>query len=222
MPETTPAVRIAIADAHPIFRDGLRNLLAAERDLAVVGDVGDGDQAVALVRNATPDILLLDFAMPGLSGMEVLRTIGTGTRTRTVVLTASIAKLDALMSLQLGAWGVVTKDATTTAMLLKCIRSVMAGEHWIGREAVTDLVQLLRDLRRPEAVRSMPRDTLTGRELDVVRAVVEGATNRDIASRYGLSEQTVKNHLSNVFDKLGVSSRLELALYVVNHRILER
>ena len=221
MPETTPAVRIAIADAHPIFRDGLRKLFAAERDLAVVGDAGDGDQAITLVRNATPDILLLDFAMPGLSGMEVLRTIGTGTRTRTVVLTASIAKLDALMSLQLGAWGVVTKDATT-AMLLKCIRSVMAGQHWIGREAVTDLVQLLRDLRRPDAERPMPRDTLTNRELDIVRAVVEGATNRDIASRYGLSEQTVKNHLSNVFDKLGVSSRLELALYAVNHRILER
>jgi two-component system, NarL family, nitrate/nitrite response regulator NarL len=214
------SIRIGIADDHPIFREGLRRLLEAESDFVVVAEAGDGEEAIALVQRSAPDILLLDLAMPRMTGLDALRELSRGTHpVRTILLTASISKAEIVLALQLGAVGVLLKDAATQ-LLYKCIRSVMAGQFWIGRESVTDLVNTLREAAR-SAESQPPRAGLTRRELDIIREVAEGATNKDIASRYGLSEQTVKNHLSNIFDKLGVSTRLELALYAVNHRLLD-
>jgi two-component system nitrate/nitrite response regulator NarL len=219
MPET-PFVRIGLADGHPIFREGLRRLLEAERDFAVIGEAGDGDEAVAMVRRTRPDLLLLDLAMPRSSGLDALRELAHGGHSaRTILLTASITQAETVTALQLGAAGILLKDATPP-LLYKCIRTVVAGQYWIGRESVTDLVNTLREAARAAETRP-PRAGLTRRELDVVREVAEGATNKDIALRFALSEQTVKNHLSNIFDKLGVSTRLELALYAVNHRLLD-
>lgn len=214
-------LRIAIADDHPIFRHGLRKLLEVEPGFVVVGEARSGDEAVALVRSSTPDVLLLDLAMPRATGLDVLRELsGAADTVKIVLLTAAITKAEINAALQLGAAGVLLKDSASE-MLYKCIRSVAAGQHWIPRDSVTDLVEVLRQTRRGAVEPPSPRGRVTARELEVIRAVVAGATNKEIAAQFGLSEQTVKNHLSSVFDKLGVSTRLELALYAVNHKLLE-
>src|SRR2546427_11932769 len=140
-------VRIVIADDHPIFRDGLRRLLEAEPDLKVVGEACDGAEAVKLVRQLRPDILLLDLAMPRHPGLEALREMSSGpsNSVRVILLTAAAEKNQIVEALQLGARGVVLKDSATQ-LLLKSIHTVMAGEYWGGRERVSNLVEYLRTL----------------------------------------------------------------------------
>jgi DNA-binding NarL/FixJ family response regulator len=219
MSDRTGPIRIVIADDHPIFRDGLRRLLAVEPDFEVVGEAPDGRQALRCVRAQRPDVLLLDLAMPGVGGLETLRELRAETEAvRAVVLTASIDREDALEAVRLGARGIVLK-AAATPLLYKCIRAVVAGEYWIGHERVQDLVASLRGFGDARSGERPPAATLTRRELQVALAVLDGASNREIGQKLGLGEQTVKNHLSSIFDKLGVSSRLELALYAVHHRL---
>ena len=214
------AVKIVIADDHPIFRAGLRGVLAAERDFVVVGEAASGDEAVRLTRSLHPDVLLLDLAMPSVSGMEALTDLA-GHPTRTIVLTAAIDKPDIVKALQLGAAGVVLKSAAGQ-LLVKAIRSVVAGEHWIGRDSVADLVQALRDLMAASLEKpARDRFGVTPRELEITSAVVSGLSNKEIAKQFGLSEDTVKHHLTNIFNKVGASNRLELALFAVHHRLLD-
>jgi two-component system nitrate/nitrite response regulator NarL len=223
MDKNPPSIRILIADDHPIFRDGLRKLLESEPGLRVVGQAADGADAVAMARQLQPDILLLDLAMPRVTGLEALRELtASSTPVRTIVLTAAIERDQIVTALQLGARGVILKEAATE-LLMKGIRSVMAGHHWVGRESVADLVQTLRDLMPPPGAEPKPKGFgLTHRELEIISAIVAGYSNKDIAQKFAISDQTVKHHLTNVFDKLGVSSRLELALFAVNHRLVER
>lgn len=214
-PAATP-VRIVIADDHPIFRDGLRRLLESEPDFTVIAEAADPQETVAHVRAYSPDVLLLDLLMPRGGGLTALRELSAAPHpVRIVLLTAAIEPSEQLLAIELGVRGIVMKESATD-LLLKCIRHVMAGGCWLGRESVASLVETLahRPARRAQAVH------LTDREMDVVAAVVDGASNRDIAEQFGLSQQTVKNHLSNIFDKLGVSTRLELALYALNHQLL--
>lgn len=212
-------IRLVIADDHPIFRDGLRRLLAVEPDFEVVGEASNGREAVERVQALRPDVLLLDLAMPEAGGLDTLRELARANApVRTVLLTASIDRGDALEAVRLGARGVVLKTAATP-LLYKCIRAVVAGEYWIGHERVQDLVTSLRAFTDAQSGGRPPAATLTRRETQVALAVLEGASNREIAQKLGLGEQTVKNHLSSIFDKLGVSSRLELALYAVHHRL---
>ncbi len=216
------SIRVLIADDHPIFRDGLRKLLESETGFRVVGEASDGAEAVNLVRKLLPDVLLLDLAMPRVPGMEALGELaGSNNPVRIILLTAAIEKRQIVEALQLGAKGVVLKESATE-LLMKSIRSVMAGEYWVGRESVHDLVRTLRELA-PALGEGAKRKSfgLTPRELEIVSTIVAGYTNKDIAQRFSISEQTVKHHLTNVYDKLGVSNRLELALFAVNHQLIK-
>jgi DNA-binding NarL/FixJ family response regulator len=222
MPEAAHPIRILIADDHPIFRDGLRRLLEADPGLTVVGEASDGLEALKLAIKLKPDILLLDLAMPRQTGLDTLPELaGSCPHVRTIVLTAAVEKPEVVRALQLGARGVVMKDSATQ-LLLRSIRAVMQGEFWVGRDSVSDLVQFLREeTRGPRLKEPLRKDFgLTPRELDVVAAIVAGYTNRDVAQKFSISEDTVKHHLTNIFDKLGVSNRLELALFAVHHNLV--
>jgi len=225
MPSRTDSkrIRILIADDHPIFRDGLRRLIDNEPEFELAGEATDGAQTLDIIRKAAPDLLLLDIAMPKMTGIEVLRKISTmQLPLKTIVLTASIEEDQITEALRMGARGVVMKD-TATQLLAKSIRCVMDGEYWVGRGNVSGLVQALQAAHSaPQAEPNSKRYGLTGRELDIVAAIVEGLTNKEIAQKFSISEQTVKHHLSSVFDKVGVSNRLELALFSVAHRLLEK
>jgi DNA-binding NarL/FixJ family response regulator len=138
---------------------------------------------------------------------------------KTVLLTAGIEREETVRALRLGARGVVLKESATQ-LLYRCVRAVMNGEYWVGHERIHDLLKTMRDLEHAPRQDATPASRLTRRERQVIGAVVEGAANKDIGKSLGLSEQTVKNHMSNIFDKLGVSNRLELALYTVHHHLL--
>ncbi len=211
-------IRIVIADDHPIFREGLRRLLEAEPRFQVAGQAHNGLEAVRLVEELRPDVLLLDLAMPGTGGIQALQEIAERRLdVKVILLTAAIDTADSVRVLQLGARGVIMKECATH-LLYKCLDTVTAGGYWVGHDRVNDIVQHLRaGATRPPA----PAAMLTRRELQIVTAILNGATNKDIGSQFNLSEQTVKNHLSHIFDKVGVSNRLELALYALHHKLVE-
>ncbi len=213
-------IRLLIADDHPVVRIGLRNMLLSDHQFQVVAEARDGAEALALVKKLQPEILLLDLAMPNMPGMEALRELTSHeTQTRTIVLTAKIDKLQILEALQLGARGVVLKDAAAEH-LAACIRTVMQGQYWLEGRPVQNLVQVLRELTAQTAPPARKTYGLTSRELEVVTLITEGCTNKDIATTFGISEETVKRHLTNIFNKLGVGNRLELALFALNHHLL--
>jgi two-component system nitrate/nitrite response regulator NarL len=215
-------IRILIADDHAIFREGLRKLLESEPSFRVVGEAADGEMALQLAREVKADVLLLDLAMPRMDGLETLREVAVHKPSlRTVVLTASIDRENIVKALQLGASGVVLKESNSK-VLFDSIRAVASGHYWIGHESISDVIQTLRDMVSKASSKAKLRDFgLTPRERQIVAAVVGGFTNRDMARRFSISEQTVKHHLTNIFDKLGVSNRLELALFALNHDLVQ-
>jgi two-component system, NarL family, nitrate/nitrite response regulator NarL len=214
-------IRLLIADDEAQFREALRLLLETRPDFKVVGFASDGVEAVALTRRLKPDVLLLDLAMPRLPGLEALRSISEGSLpVRTILVTGALTRGDVLTALLHGAHGIVMKDAPPE-LLFESIHAVMKGQYFIQPDAVSSLVTSLREARGdpPPALPSR-RFNLTPRELEVVKAIVDGHSNKDIARMLGVTEPTVKHHLTSIFDKVGVSTRLELALFAMHHFIV--
>ena len=215
-------IRIVVADDHPVVRFGVRNMLLNEPGFEVVGEAEDGDDAITQTIELEPDILLLDLLMPRLPGLEAMRAIMTKSpRVKIMLLTSTISTQQIIEALQIGARGIVLKNSVA-GDLTQALRAVLGGDYWIGGERVANLLKALQQLTAQAA--ALPeRKTygLTPRELEVVTCIVEGCSNRDIAKQFSISEETVKRHLSNVFDKTGVSTRLELALFAIAHKLVE-
>jgi DNA-binding NarL/FixJ family response regulator len=212
-------LRIVVADDHPTFRDGMHRLLETQTDLVVVGTAADGQEALATVARLDPDLLLLDLMMPRMTGLVALKQLrGRSIRPRIILVTAAIDRAEIVTALQVGAQGIVLKESASE-VLFNSIRTVMAGQYWVGRNRVTDLAGMLRELSAPSPQSSRSKFGLTPRELEVVAMILGGYSNRDIATNFSISEKTVKHHLTNIFDKFGASNRLELALFALHHKV---
>ena len=221
-PASGPTIRIVVADDHPVVRFGVKNILTADLGFTVVGEAEDGDVAITETLEKEPDILLLDLQMPRLPGLEAMRAImGRSPRVKIVLLTSTITTQQVIEALQIGARGIVLKDAVS-GELSEALRAVISGDYWINGQRVVNLLKALHDLmQKAAAVPEKKTYGLTPRELEVVTCIVEGCSNKDIAKQFTISEETVKRHLSNVFDKTGVSTRLELALFAIAHKLVD-
>ena len=218
MEESIATIEIIISDDHALFRGGLRKLLEGEPGMRIVGEAVDGEETVRLVGQIKPHILLLDLSLPKLSGLEVLAELAKlGVGTRVILLTAEIEREQVVEALQLGVRGIVLKHSALP-LLLKSIRCVNEGQYWVGNDGVSDLVQALRRMKPSQGVSEAKRNFgLSSREMEVIALIVGGYTNKDLAQKLGITENTAKHHLTNIFNKLGVSNRLELVLYAVHH-----
>jgi len=214
-------VRIVIADDHPIVRDGLKKLLLLEEDFEVVGEAGDGREVIAKVQEVDPDVLLLDLRMPNLDGLAALQALQqTNKRTRVIVLTASDDKNEFVQAMKLGCSGIVLKQ-TAPELIVKSIRKVNSGEIWLDSHTTAAVMRqfstnLDGSISQGGNGKGRERSPLSTREREIVALVAQGYKNKEMAEKMFISEQTVKNHLHNIFDKLGVSDRLELALYAIH------
>lgn len=213
-------IRILIADDHPIVRDGLRRLLSLEEDMEVVGEAGDGREVLERVAELEPDILLLDLRMPNMDGLTALQTLQhTNKRTRVIVLTASEDKNEFVQAMKLGCSGIVLKQ-TAPDLIAKSIKKVNSGEIWLDSHTTAAVMRQFASpgeaMQAASGGKMRERSPLSAREREIVGLVAQGYKNKEMAEKMFISEQTVKNHLHNIFDKLGVSDRLELALYAIH------
>jgi DNA-binding NarL/FixJ family response regulator len=191
-------IRVLIADDHPVVREGVIGMLATETDIEVCGEAGSGAEAVALVRARPYDVVLMDLRMEGMDGVDAIkRIVAEHPGTRVVVLTTYETDADILRAVEAGAVGYLLKD-TPRARLAEAIRMASRGETVLAASVAARLVS---QIRQP------PRDTLTAREIEVLRLVARGLTNADIGRELHISEATVKTHLLRAFVKLGVSDR---------------
>lgn len=216
-------IRILIADGQAMFREGLRSLLEQEPDFSVVGEAATGRELTEQVRQHAADILLLRLPLPQLCGMEVLGNLsGFPPDLHAILFADEISKNQVIDALRHGARGVILKH-TTPALLFKCIRAVAAGEFPVGRKSVSDLIDCLR--AAPGSYRNQGNSNgfnLTRRERDITLSIVDGCTNKEIAQKLAISEQTVKHHLTSIFDKVGVTNRRQLALTAIRESFAAR
>ncbi|WSG19567.1 response regulator transcription factor [Nonomuraea sp. NBC_01738] len=203
-------MRVLIADDHPVVRQGLRTFLDLQEDITVVGEAADGSQAVDLVAELTPDVLLLDLKMPVLDGIATLHRL-TGTATRVVILTSVSDRSDVGPAMRAGAAGFLYKDVDPTA-LVQAVRAVHGGQVLLAPEAA----EAMMDSAPTPAYLPGPVQ-LTEREREVLALIAAGRSNREIAGALVVKEKTVKTHVSNVLMKLGVQDRTQAALYAVRH-----
>jgi two-component system, NarL family, nitrate/nitrite response regulator NarL len=221
MPENNKPIRILIADDHAIFRDGLKSLFGVRPEFQIVGETCDGAAVVELVDQLRPDVLLLDIVMPKSDGMDVLKRLAASrNKVRIILLSGALEGRDISRVFEFGARGLILKE-TASNTLFEGIRAVMDGLYWIGQKSATNPVEALKQYRSADKGTQSRDYRLTPREREVIESVVAGCSNKEIASKLSISEQTVKHHITNIFDKLGVYNRLELTLFVIHHNLLK-
>lgn len=204
------AISLVLADDHPLVLDGLRSVLARERDMEVLACCADGLAALQAVEKHRPDILVLDVKMPRLDGWAVLQELGSrGLHTRVILLAAELRAAQLTEATRLGVRGLLLKDMAL-ATLVQCIRTVNEGGQWPQHRSMASAVEQWLKQARGE---NDPAGSLTARELQVVRCVARGLRNREIAGELAINEGTVKIHLHNACRKLSVEGRLALSVY---------
>jgi two-component system nitrate/nitrite response regulator NarL len=221
MTDNDQEISILLADDHTIFREGLKTLLSRNPVFRVVGEACDGDEVIACIAETRPNVLLLDYSMPKVDGIEVLNSLKKSdhlSKMQVIFLSGALEGQEIIDAFELGASGVVLKDAATS-VLLDCISAVLAGRYWIGMQGYDTIEEVLKQHRSSEK-KTPKKYGLTSREMEVLKAAVSGLSNKDIANRFSISEQTVKHHITNIFDKLGVYNRLELTLFALHHKLV--
>ncbi|MEV6039109.1 response regulator transcription factor [Nonomuraea sp. NPDC052116] len=190
-------IRLLIADDHPIVRDGIRGMFAGDPDFEVLGEAGDGAQAVELARALDPDVILMDLRMPRMDGVSAIKELARlGIAARVLVLTTYDTDRDVLPAIEAGATGYLLKD-TGRDELVRAVRTAARGEAVLSPSVATRLLGQVR----------APADPLSARELEVLQLIADGATNREVATRLFISEATVKSHVLHIYTKLGVNDR---------------
>ena len=210
--------RLVLVDDHTLFRDGLRTILQMEDDLEVIADVESAEDIVELVWQTRPDVLLLDIRMPQGSGLDAVPAVlRISPGTQVLVLTACDEKEEHVRAFRLGAKGVILKDSARQT-LMQAIRTVYRGEMWMDPRMSSALVDELSHMGGESDVGGMRHENgLTERELEIVRLVASGYKNTEVGSTLAISERTVKTHLTNIFQKLGVRDRVGLVMYALKH-----
>ena len=214
-------IKVALVDDHTLFREGIKKILSLEPDIEIVGEAIDGDEVVLLLNHCRPDVLLLDIRMEKINGLQVLpQVVGQYPQLRVIVLTAQINQAESVKAIKDGARGIILKHAASE-FLIKGIRKVFEGELWADTSTMTRVVESLSQKYRGERDSEKDRKELSQREKEVVGLVASGYRNKEIANKLFISEQTVKTHLSNIFQKLELNDRLELALYAMRNGLAD-
>jgi DNA-binding NarL/FixJ family response regulator len=211
------SINLILADDHPLVLNGLQQLFAGENDIHVVACCTDGESALQSVIQYQPDILLLDLRMPKMDGLTVLRSLRQQRQSvKVVVLTAGIDEDDILSAIQLGVRGLVLKEMAPE-LLTQCVRTVHGGGEWLEKNLA---IRALDSLLKRETDIQQLRHLLTAREINIIKLVANGCSNKQIADKCFISEGTVKVHLHNIYDKLGIKNRVELSLYARDKNLL--
>ncbi len=217
-------ITVAIVDDHPIVRAGLRTILAASDDIAVVAEGGSGCEALQLVAEHAPDVLVLDIHLPDKSGIDVTRQLRTqNSPTAILILTAHDDSQLIFELLENGAIGYVLKDEALET-LANAVRAVAGGKSWLSPTVASQVVRrVVRQQTKmaQETFAATTSENLTPRELEILCLLAEGLDNTAIAERLTLTKRTIQNHISNIYGKLGVTSRTEAVLYALRHRLAQ-
>ena len=214
-------IRVLVVDDQELFRRGITMLLAADPGVEVVGEGHDGVEAVELAQASAPDVVLLDVRMPRLSGIEACRAIRELVPSaKIVMLTASDEEGDLYEAVKNGAMGYLLKDSSLEEVNT-AVRVVADGQSLISPSMASKLIQEFKQMSRPDRPTQGPALRLTERELEVLRLVARGMNNREIAKDLYISENTVKNHVRNILEKLQMHSRMEAVMYAVREKLLD-
>jgi two-component system NarL family response regulator len=215
-------VRVLIVDDHALFRRGLQMVLEGETDIDVVGEAGDGQEAIERAESTTPDVVLMDVRMPKRSGIEATRTIkDTLPSTKILMLTISDEEADLYEAIKAGASGYLLKEISIEEVA-DAVRAVHAGQSLISPSMASKLLnEFAAMVKRRDERAQVPGPRLTSRELEVLKLVAKGLNNRDIGQELFISENTVKNHVRNILEKLHLHSRMEAVVYAVREKLLE-